>query len=459
MLALPPVKTDWNNDSVGAFITTKPHLDRCVRYLRFGNGVRLTKAGEKVTRYSPCLDITTDPLEERFPYDPNETYFAVHCAFGCTIPAHVEQFLIPQYAVEYRSGLRVRSPACHSLKEQSKTVQDADENQQQSSSGSSFRFIELFAGIGMFRVACEKAGGRCVFASEIATPAREVYGLNFKETPSGDITELPADAIPDHDLLTAGFPCQSFSTAGDQQGLSDSRGKLFFEVCRVLSLKQPRLFLLENVANLLVMEDGSVFQTVRTSLELCGYLVSSRVIDAAAVVPQRRRRVYLIGSRKDIPQATDHDLLWTQIEHNVLATPRLFPTVRDLLDSTPSEALRLTSTQWANVTRLRSRREDYAIDLDGVSHTLMGSYRVSYPKFSQLVPFPLTAAASSSGQPVEWRFLSPVECAKLQGIPECFCMHPHTPSFTENAQYKLIGNSVCPMIVFVIVKQMMSFLT
>lgn len=471
------VRTDWNCHSVGAFITTKPHLDRCVRYLRFGNGQRLTKEGLKITPYDPWLDREPesndqDPREETTSvstssehafYDRSVAYFAVHCAFGVPIPAEVERFLVPDFALEHRRGLRIFSPACRG-------AQSAVELTLPSTAPApirnelppvSFRFIELFAGVGMFRVACERAGGQCVFASEIAGPVRQVYKLNFGETPSGDITELPAHCIPDHDLLTAGFPCQSFSSAGDQKGLTDCRGQLFFEVCRILAHKQPRAFLLENVANLLTMEEGAVYDVVQTSLQQCGYSVSSRVIDAAAVVPQRRRRVYIVGFRHsgrepDESSSSAAAALWKSVEQLIASTSKTYPTVRSLLDETPSEGLRLTPNQWANVLRLRSHAADYAMDLDGNSPTLMGSYRVSYPKYSQFIPFPPQSSSVPSAQGhddvVPWRFLSPQECARLQGFPPNFRMHPGTPDFAENAQYKLIGNAVCPIVVYAIVQ-------
>ncbi|RIM18731.1 DNA (cytosine-5-)-methyltransferase, partial [Staphylococcus cohnii] len=111
-------------------------------------------------------------------------------------------------------------------------------------------FIDLFSGIGGFRIALENAGGECVFSSEIDKYARETYRMNFNETPNGDITEILSKDIPDHNVLAAGFPCQPFSLAGKRLGFEDARGTLFFEILRILKSKRPESFILENVAGI-----------------------------------------------------------------------------------------------------------------------------------------------------------------------------------------------------------------
>ena len=106
------------------------------------------------------------------------------------------------------------------------------------------KFIDLFCGIGGFRIALEKLGHTCIFSSEINNYAREVYKLNFGEYPSGDISKIDVNDIPDHDILTGGFPCQSFSIQGFKKGFDDKRGQLFFEILRILHHKQPKIFIL-----------------------------------------------------------------------------------------------------------------------------------------------------------------------------------------------------------------------
>src|SRR5512135_3270917 len=115
----------------------------------------------------------------------------------------------------------------------------------------SISFIDLFAGIGGFRIALEKAGAKCVFSSEINQYACKVYESNFNEKPSGDITKIKEQEIPPHDILCGGFPCQAFSTIGMKKGFSDTRGTLFFEVVRIARHHKPKIILLENVPGLL----------------------------------------------------------------------------------------------------------------------------------------------------------------------------------------------------------------
>ena len=161
----------------------------------------------------------------------------------------------------------------------------------------SFRFAELFAGLGGFRVALEALGGEAAFASEIDPHACSTYAANFGDVPHGDITEIDADDVPDHDVLTAGFPCQRFSVAGDGAGFSEDR--LFFEVIRILEAKQPRLAILENVEGL----DGFARRVVVEALALVGYRAEHRVVDALALLPQRRARLYVVARRRDVAAA------------------------------------------------------------------------------------------------------------------------------------------------------------
>src|SRR5258708_7222411 len=118
-----------------------------------------------------------------------------------------------------------------------------------------FTFIDLFAGIGGIRIGFERAGGKCVFTSEWDEDCQKMYEANFGDRPAGDITKIDAREVPNHDILTAGFPCQPFSIIGDKMGFADTRGTLFFDVERILKEKEPKAFLLENV-RALVSHDG-----------------------------------------------------------------------------------------------------------------------------------------------------------------------------------------------------------
>ena len=162
-------------------------------------------------------------------------------------------------------------------------------------------FIDLFAGIGGFRLALEKHGLKCVFSSEIDQHARSCYKDNFGVEPKGDITKINAKDIPDHDVLCAGFPCQSFSIAGKRQGLSDiKRGQLFKEVVRVASSHRPKLLLLENVPHILTMFNGEIIKTIIEELKKAGYHTHIHTLNSADYgIPQSRKRVYFVCMREE----------------------------------------------------------------------------------------------------------------------------------------------------------------
>ena len=131
----------------------------------------------------------------------------------------------------------------------------------------SFRFIDLFAGLGGFHLALERLGGVCVFAAEWKEHLRDLYQMNFDVHPAGDITKVKPEDIPDHDVLTAGFPCQPFSKAGEQLGFEcTEQGNLFFNVAAILARKKPKYFILENVPNLLKHDEGRTWKEIQTIL-------------------------------------------------------------------------------------------------------------------------------------------------------------------------------------------------
>ena len=163
----------------------------------------------------------------------------------------------------------------------------------------------MFAGIGGFRHGLEKAGFKCVWANEIDKYACKIYRKNFgdKELFEGDIRTVDAISIPDHDLLCAGFPCQSFSIAGKRGGFEDIRGILFFEIARIVSVKRPKLLLLENVKGLLSHDSGRTFGTILTTLSDLGYFLEWQVLNSKDFgVPQNRERVFIVGHLGGIPE-------------------------------------------------------------------------------------------------------------------------------------------------------------
>ena len=160
-----------------------------------------------------------------------------------------------------------------------------------------FRFIDLFAGIGGIRLGFEHVGGKCVFSSEFNEDACKTYEANFGEHPSGDITKIDAKDIPDFDILLGGFPCQSFSIIGKKEGFSNETcGTLFFDIERILKEKRPPAFMLENVRNLASHDHGNTFKIIRNHLEALGYHVYAKVLNALDFgVPQKRERIIIVG--------------------------------------------------------------------------------------------------------------------------------------------------------------------
>ena len=165
-----------------------------------------------------------------------------------------------------------------------------------------FRFIDLFAGIGGIRLGFESVGGCCVFSSEFDEDACTTYQANFGEHPSGDITKIDAKDIPDFDILLGGFPCQSFSIIGKKEGFANETcGTLFFDIERILKEKRPPAFMLENVRNLTAHDNGNTFRTIKEHLKALGYNVYAKVLNALDYgVPQNRERIFIVGFLDDV---------------------------------------------------------------------------------------------------------------------------------------------------------------
>ena len=160
-----------------------------------------------------------------------------------------------------------------------------------------FTFIDLFAGIGGIRLGFEAVGGHCVFSSEFDEDACKTYEANFGEHPSGDITKIEAQNIPDFDILLGGFPCQAFSIIGKKEGFSNETcGTLFFDIERILKEKRPKAFLLENVRNLVSHDKGRTFKIITSHLEALGYHIYAKILNALDYgVPQKRERIIIVG--------------------------------------------------------------------------------------------------------------------------------------------------------------------
>jgi len=195
-------------------------------------------------------------------------------------------------------------------------------------------FVDLFCGIGGFRLALEARGHQCVFSCEIDENARESYNANFGELPAGDIRSVEDHQIPKHDILCAGFPCQSFSLAGKLGGFSDDRGTLFFEILRFIKIGKPSIVLLENVPNILSIDEGRVVGKICRSIEDLGYRLDYSILNASHFgIPQSRRRVYFVGLKDGdyTPPSPTHeqicvgDIMEDSVEDNLFVSDKYTP--------------------------------------------------------------------------------------------------------------------------------------
>lgn len=198
----------------------------------------------------------------------------------------------------------------------------------------SFRFIDLFAGLGGFHLALQRMGGSCVFAAEWKQNLRDLYKVNHGIYPEGDITLIDPSKVPDHDVLTAGFPCQPFSKAGEQLGFECTKqGGLFFNVEAILDEKKPSFFILENVPNLLKHDDGRTWEEIQLRLGLNGlgyHVRAARFSPHNFGIPQIRERVYIVGSRLPLTS-----FKWPEVTNDETC-------IDSVLDDHPAEAKKLS---------------------------------------------------------------------------------------------------------------------
>jgi len=312
-----------------------------------------------------------------------------------------------------------------------------------------FTFIDLFAGIGGFRLAFQNQGVKCVFSSEWDRWAKLTYEANFGEVPFGDITQINAADIPDHDILLGGFPCQPFSLAGVSKknslgrahGFEDeTQGTLFFDIKRILLKKKPKAFLLENVKNLKSHDKGNTFRVIMDSLRE-DYHVFAEVIDARHYVPQHRERIFMAGFSKEYFGESFH--------FEFPKAPKVERRIKDILDPAPAPKYTLTDNLWRYLQGYAKKHAALGngfgfgmTNLDGVSRTLSARYYKDGAEI--LIP---------QGEGKNPRRLTPEECRKLMGYPDNFKIRDNGVS--EMQQYRQFGNSVAVPVVEAVAKKMM----
>jgi len=317
-----------------------------------------------------------------------------------------------------------------------------------------FTFIDLFAGIGGFRLGLQRLGGKCLFTSEWDKFSQQTYEHWFGELPKGDITGIDAKSIPDHDILAAGFPCQPFSIAGvskknslgQKHGFDCKRqGNLFFNICDIATVKRPKVMILENVKNLKSHDKRRTWPVIEENLSSLGYHVRHEIIDAASYVPQHRERIFIVCFRKDL---FGDNPKFEFPSPNGGERPRF----RDILEDCPDEKYVLTDHLWnylqdyAKKHKAKGNGFGFGMtDLDGVSRTLSARY---YKDGSEVliprrVSDPTNIPNKRNDNP---RRLTPLEAARLMGFREPVETREDIP-VSDTQAYKQFGNAVVPDVV------------
>jgi DNA (cytosine-5)-methyltransferase 1 len=300
------------------------------------------------------------------------------------------------------------------------------------------KFIDLFSGIGGFRIALESSGAECVFSSDIDKWANETYFENFGEWPNGDIKKIKSEDVPDFDILCAGFPCQSFSIGGKRKGFKDTRGTLFFDVARILKKKRPSAFILENVKGLTSHDGGETVRIIRNTLRGLDYTIFENVMNAKNYgLPQNRERWFCVGFRNDFGIK---DFSFPKKE-------ALGKKVGGLLD-TGVRGYEPTPTAWKHIKKhyaiFKSKKGMDRPDFpENGNPTLANQIRPSKCTMNNSGITPcLTAKMGTGGNNIPVivdlkRKLTEKECLRLMGFPEWFKIKKGSYQ-----SYKQIGNSV-----------------
>lgn len=339
--------------------------------------------------------------------------------------------------------------------------------------GGGFTFIDLFAGIGGMRLGFEAIGGKCVFTCERDAYCQKTYAANFpgdNHDIAGDIRDVSLDDVPDHDVLLAGFPCQPFSIAGVSKknalnrphGFAcEAQGTLFFNLAKLIAAKRPRIFVLENVKNLVNHDTGRTFRVIRNALvnEL-GYDVHTRIIDARWFTPQHRERIFIVGFRE----------ARTPFDFDAMTLPTTAPKLRSILhpengceepehpytfgpDAAVAEKYTLTDHLWSYLQNYAAKHREmgngFGYGLFGpedVARTLSARY---YKDGSEIL-----IRQRKGGRP---RRLTPRECARLMGFDGLARKFKIPVSDTQ--AYKQFGNAVVVPVVAAVANHLKPWIT
>ena len=339
-----------------------------------------------------------------------------------------------------------------------------------------FKFIDLFAGIGGIRMPFQEFNGECVFSSEWDKFAQKTYAVNYGDFPKGDITNIPAKDIPEHDILLAGFPCQAFSNAGLKKGFNDTRGTLFFEIQRIIAHHRPKAFLLENVKQFKGHDNGKTLETLlsvlsgnksqeipkniklseetREALETqLNYSITYKVLSSKDFgVPQNRQRIYIVGFDKEQIDISDDDI--DTFFENVISNNYPNPSLSKALfkNSEVENKYTISDRLWLGHQRRKAEHSNkgngFGYQLfshqDSYCNTMSARY---YKDGSEI----LIDQSELKKNP---RKITPREAARIQGFPDNYYL-----GFTSDVQcYKQFGNSVSVPVIRAIATEMVKYI-
>jgi DNA (cytosine-5)-methyltransferase 1 len=300
-----------------------------------------------------------------------------------------------------------------------------------------FKFIDLFAGIGGMRLAFQLAGGKCVFSSEWDKFAQKTYEANFGELPHGDITEILETEIPKFDIVTAGFPCQPFSSIGKRQGFEHkTQGTLFYDVARIIAHHKPYAFLLENVSGLVTHDKGNTLATIIETLEELNYTVSFKILDSADFgVPQKRQRIYIVGFSNQ--KVRKKEFVFPKPKNKRVGIGRFVENGHPELSISKHLQEVYIYKEDDGRPEVITSKSDFPVK------TLVASYH----KIQRL-----TGTFVKDG-PTGLRLLSANECKAIMGFPKSFKI-----PVSRTQMYRQFGNSVAVPVVAAVAKSMVKHL-
>lgn len=298
------------------------------------------------------------------------------------------------------------------------------------------KFIDLFAGIGGMRIAFEDNNCECVFSSEWDKYSQQTYKDNFGIIPEGDITLISEKKIPNHNILTGGFPCQPFSSIGKREGFEHpTQGTLFFDIIRIIKEKKPEAFLLENVSGLVNHDEGKTFKTIINTLENeLGYKTFSEVLDSSDYsVPQVRKRIYIVGFRYDVSQHEKFSFTWPEKHSKKLG-------IGEFVESHPKN---YSISEHLQKSYIYKRDDGKPQVIDKSSQIQVKTLVSTYHKIQRL-----TGTFVKDGE-TGLRLLSENECKSIMGFPSDFKF-----PVSRTQMYRQMGNSVAVPVVREIALQM-----